>query len=98
LIMLLMLLLYLLLKGWQYNPSFNKSILLAGLIWIAYAGFTIFSCAAALRFQSFPTLFSVTFSLLLIDWMTRLIPHMKLQSQQQKLDSESFTAAQHSNR
>jgi hypothetical protein len=80
-----MLLSYLVLKGWQYSPSFNKSILLAGFVWIVNAGFTILAASAALRFQAFPALLSVTFSLLLIDWMARLTQHMKLQSQQQSL-------------
>ncbi len=86
LIMLLMLLSYLLLKGWQYNTTFYKIILLSGFVWIANAGFTIFASSAALRFQAFPALLSATFSLLLIDWMVQLMQHMKLQSQQQKPD------------
>ena len=77
--MLLMLLSYLLLKGWQYNPSFYKGVLLAGIFWIANAGFTIFAAAAALRFQAFPAMLSVTFSLLLIDWMAGLTQHLKRQ-------------------
>jgi hypothetical protein len=88
LIMLLMLLSYILLKGWKYNTTFNKSILLAGFFWIANAGFTIFTCSAALRFQAFPALFSATFSLLLIDWLAQFIQRMKLQSQQQKPGNE----------
>ena len=87
-VMLLGLLSYLLLKGWQYNPSFNKSFLLAAIIWIANAGFTIFTCFAALRFQVFSILISVTFSLLLIDWMARLIQFLKRQSQQQNPENE----------
>jgi hypothetical protein len=86
LILFLMLLSYLLLKGWQYSQSFNKSILLAGFAWIANAGFTIFAAPAALRFQAFPVLLSVTFSLLLIDWMAQLMQRMKLHNQQQKPD------------
>lgn len=85
LIILLMLLSYILLKGWQYNTTFYKSIILAGFVWIVNAGFTIFASSAALRFQAFPALLSATFSLLLIDWLARLIQHMKLQSQQQSL-------------
>lgn len=80
--MLLMLLSYLLLKGWKYSPSFNKIILLAGFAWLVNAAFIIFTCAAALRFQTFPVLLSVTFSLLLIDWIAQLMQLMKLQSQQ----------------
>jgi hypothetical protein len=85
LILFLMLLSYILLKGWQYNTPFYKSILLAGFVWIANAGFTIFASSVALRFQAFPALLSATFSLLLIDWMVQLTQRMKLQSQQQSL-------------
>jgi hypothetical protein len=84
-ILFLMFLSYLLLKGWQHNTTFNKSILLAGFVWIANAGFNIFVASAALRFQAFPALLSVTFSLLLIDWIAQLMQRMKLQSQQQSL-------------
>jgi hypothetical protein len=86
-ILLLGLLSYILLQGWQYNTAFIKSILLAGFVWIANAGFTIFLASAALRFQSFPALLNETFSLLLIDWIAQLIQRMKLQNQQQKTDS-----------
>jgi hypothetical protein len=88
LIMLLGLLSYLLLKGWQYNLSFNKTFLLAGFAWLANAGFTILTCFAALRFQSFTVLLSATFSLLLIDWMAQLIKFLNRQNQQQKPDTE----------
>lgn len=87
-IMLLMLLSYMALKGWQYNTTFNKIILLAGLFWITYAGFNIFTAPTVLRYQAFPAALSFTFSLLLIDWMARLMQHLKLQGQQQKPDSE----------
>jgi hypothetical protein len=88
LIMLLMLLSYLLLKGWQNNTSFNKSILLAGVVWIANAGFTIFAAPAALRFQAFPAMLSFIFSLLLIEWMARLMQRLNHQSQQQIPNSQ----------
>jgi membrane protein implicated in regulation of membrane protease activity len=88
LILSLMLLSYLLMKGWQYTPSFNKSILLAGFASIVYAGFIILTCAAALRFQAFQVVLSVTFSLLLIDWMARLMQRMKHESQQQQPSGE----------
>jgi hypothetical protein len=88
LIMLLMLLSYLLLKGWQSNTTFYKIIFLAGFAWMLNAGFTILASSAALRFQAFPALLSVTFSLLLIDWMAQLMQRMKLQPQQQKPASE----------
>jgi hypothetical protein len=93
LIMLLGLLSYIFLKGWQYN-TFFKPILLAGFVWIVNAGFTIVTCPAALRFQAFPALLSVTFSLLLIDWMVQLMQYIKYQNQQQKPNSE-YSTVQH---
>lgn len=84
----LLLLSYLLLKGWQYNPIFNKVILLVGFFWITYIGFNIFSAPTVLRYQAFSSTLSVTFSLLLIDWMGQLIKHLKPENQQQKPDSE----------
>ncbi|HEY8897010.1 MAG TPA: hypothetical protein VIM79_19440, partial [Niastella sp.] len=83
LLMLLGLLSYVLLKGWQYNTTFNKCILMAGFVWLANAGFTIFASSAELRFQAFPAMLSFTFSLLLIDWMARLMEHLKRQNIQQ---------------
>jgi hypothetical protein len=88
LIMLLGLFAYILLKGWEYNTTFYQSILLAGFAWVANAGFTIFLASAALRFQAFSVLLSVTFSLLLIEWMVKLMQHMKFQSQQQNPNKE----------
>lgn len=93
LILFLMLLSYLFLKGWQYNPSFNKIILLAGFVWLINAGFTILTCPAAIRFQAFPTMLSIIFSLLLIDWMTRVTQQIKIQDQQQKSDAEFLTVS-----
>ena len=88
LLLVLGLLSYLLLKGWQFNSPFNKSLLLAGFACITNAGFIIFTCAAALRFQVFPVLLNTIFSLLLIDWMARFIQRMKFESQQQETNSE----------
>jgi hypothetical protein len=88
LLLLLMLLSYLLLKGWKYNTIFYKTILLAGFFWLTNAGFTIFASSAALRFQAFPVLLTTIFTLLLIDWIIQLMQRMKLQSQQQKPDRE----------
>ena len=77
---------YLLLKGWQYTPAFNKIILLAGSAWIVYAGFNIFAASTVLRYQAFPTSLGATFIMLLIDWIARLMLHMKRQSQLQQPD------------
>jgi hypothetical protein len=88
-LMLFGLLYYILLKGWQYNRIFHKTIILAGAVWLLNAGFTISASSAALRFQSFPILLSTTFSLLLVDWMTQIIKIMKMhQNKQRKVDKQ----------
>ena len=92
-ILFLMLLSYLLLKGWQYTPTFNKIIVLTGFFWAAYAGFNIFAAPTVLRYQAFPSSLSAIFSLLLIDWMGRLIQHLKLQNQQQQQDNDNLKQA-----
>jgi len=76
-IMLFGLVFYFLLKGWTYNLTFKKGILLGGSIWILNAGFTICASSAALRFQSFPIILTTTFAALLIDWMIQLMTKMK---------------------
>jgi len=83
------LLYYLLLKGWQTSPIFNKAVIMGGAIWLINAAFTIFASSAALRFQSFPILLTTTFVLLLIDWMLQLMHSMKMeQSNQAKIDEK----------
>lgn len=82
LIMISGLLAYILLKGWQFNTTFHKIILVAGFVWLANAVFTILASSVALRFQAFPILLNTIFSLLLIDWMIQLMQTLKLQSQQ----------------
>ncbi|WP_143774360.1 hypothetical protein [Niastella vici] len=71
---------YMLLKGWQYNSTFNKTIIMAGAVWLINACFTIFASSAALRFQSFPIILTTTFALLLIDWMIQLMRSMQLEA------------------
>jgi hypothetical protein len=83
LFMLFGLLYYLLLKGWQYNHVFNKTILLAGFVWLINATFTIFASSAALRFQSFPIILTTLFTLLLIDWMVQLMRQLKQEQKNQ---------------
>jgi hypothetical protein len=67
---------YILLKGWQYNKVFHKTIIIAATVWLFNAGFTIFASSAALRFQSFPVVLTTTFTLLLVDWMIQLMRSM----------------------
>lgn len=89
-IMLFGLIYYLILKGWQYNTAFNKTLLMAGTVWFINAGFTIFASSAALRFQTFPIILTSTFTLLLIDWMAQLARRMKLEEIKQKALTQSY--------
>ena len=89
-IMLFGLLYYVLLKGWQNNPNFNKTVIMGSTVWFLNAGFTIFASSAALRFQSFPVLLTTTFALLLVDWLAQLMRSMKLAEKEQK-SSEQFS-------
>jgi hypothetical protein len=71
------LLYFLILKGWRTNPDFKKLALLAGILWLINAGFTIIASSAALRFQAFPIILTTTLALLLVDWMVQLMKSMK---------------------
>jgi hypothetical protein len=84
------LLYYTILKGWQYNQVFNKTIILAGAVWLVNAGFTIFVSSAALRFQSFPVLLTTTFACLLVDWMVQLMKAMQKKQSSQKVANEAI--------
>lgn len=85
------LLYYVILKGWQYNRIFNKTIILAGAVWLINAGFTIFVSSAALRFQSFPVLLTTVFAVLLVHWMAQLMKRMQLEQNIQKLVNEPLS-------
>jgi hypothetical protein len=82
------LLAYLLLKGWKFNTTFHKTILMVGFTWMMNAIFTILASSVALRFQAFPLLVNTLFSLLLIEWIIQMMQTLKGQSQQQKPDSK----------
>jgi hypothetical protein len=85
LFMLFGLMYYILLKGWQYNQIFNRTILIASSVWLLNAGFTIFASSAALRFQSFPIILTTIFTLLLIDWMIQLMQQLKEEQNKKKV-------------
>jgi len=90
-VMLIGLLYYVILKGWKYNRVFNKTLLIAGALWLLNAGFTIFASSAALRFQSFPVLLTTTITLLLVDWMVQLMKTIRLAENEQKAIKEDFS-------
>jgi hypothetical protein len=71
-VMLLGLICFGMLNGFREKSLFSKGTALAGIIWLLNAGFTILASAAALRFQSFPILMSVTFATLLVGWLVKL--------------------------
>lgn len=91
LVMLLGLLYYILLKGWQFNRLFNRTLILGGSVWLLNASFTILASSAALRFQSFPILLTTIFSLLLFDWMMQLMKSMKAEQSIQEKTTETIS-------
>lgn len=64
---------FILLNGFKNNTAFRQCMILAITVWLLNAGFTIFSSSAALRFQAFPVFVVTIFSMLLIDWMVKLM-------------------------
>lgn len=90
-VMLFGLLYYILLKGWQYNSIFNKTIIMAGTVWVINAAFTIFASSAALRFQAFPIILTTTFALLLVNWMIELMHSLKLEQNKKGALSKQFS-------
>jgi hypothetical protein len=88
LVMLCNLTCYGLLKGWLINKEFNKGILLCSMVWILNAVFTIFASSAALRFQSFPIVFTFIFVILLVDWMVQLMAISKMEASRKKLKED----------
>lgn len=71
-VMLLNLLCYWLLKGWQLNPLVKKGVVLGSTVWLVNAAFTIGASTVALRFQSFPILIATIFVALLLDWLWKV--------------------------
>lgn len=90
-VMLFGLLYYVLLKGWQYNATFNKILIMGGAVWLINAGFTIFASSAALRFQSFPIILTTLFACLLVDWMAQLIRILRLEQSSQNKSNEPYS-------
>jgi hypothetical protein len=75
LVMFFLLIFYCLLKGWE-NNIINKGIVLGSSMWLINAGFTISVSSAALRFQSFPVIFTTILVTMLVDWMIHLMRSM----------------------
>lgn len=89
-LMLFGLLYYVLLKGWRFKSAFNKILLMAGIVWLLNALFTIGASSAALRFQSFPVLLTTAFAFLLIDWMVQLMRNMRHTTQSPLHDGQAI--------
>jgi hypothetical protein len=68
-LMLLNFIYYLLIKGWKYDRRFSKAVLISVSLWLLNAIFTIVASSAALRFQAFPILLTITFTLLISEWL-----------------------------
>jgi hypothetical protein len=90
-IMLFGLLYYIILKGWQINSVFNKILIIAAVLWIVNAFFTIFASSAALRFQSFPIVLTTAFALLIVDWMYKVMQASKSEKNKDEQFNEQFT-------
>ena len=70
---------FIVLKGFRNNTPFRQCIMLATIVWLLNACFTIFASPAALRFQAFPILLVVVFSMLLVDWIVKLMKVMNIE-------------------
>jgi len=60
------------LRGFRMKVLFRKGVIIAGIVWLLNAAFTILASSAALRFQAFPIVITSIFSLLLIDWICKM--------------------------
>jgi hypothetical protein len=80
---------FLLLEGLTLNRMFSRGLKLATAFWIINAAFTILASSAALRFQSFPILYTFTFTLVLIDWIGK-IAFNKVESSRAPIAEENF--------
>lgn len=78
-VMLFILICYLMLKGWNFQPVFKHGLMLGAGFWLLNASFTILASSAALRFQSFPIVLTTVFVGLLIDWMIKFMELMRKQ-------------------
>lgn len=59
------------LKGYKYYSQLNRALILVSVLWIVNFGFSVFASAIALRFQLFPILVSLSFSILLIEYLVK---------------------------
>jgi hypothetical protein len=91
LVMLFGLLYYLLLKGWQQNSAFCKTLIIGTALWLLGAVFTISISSVALRLQSFPMILTSIFALLLVDWMVKLMRQIKLEQSKHIKDKANFS-------
>lgn len=60
------------LGGFKEKGEFRKVVIVGLVFWFINAAFTISASAAALRFQSFPILFTTFISIILIDWIASI--------------------------
>jgi hypothetical protein len=88
-VMLCCLLSFGILRGWKSSPWFTKGVIIGGAVWLMNAAFTIGASAAALRFQSFPIIIAITFVVIKIDWMLRLMAIEKSKELSIKVKNES---------
>lgn len=75
------LLYYFILKGWQTDKAFHKTLLIVAIVWLTNALFTILLTTSAIRLNTFPLILSTTLALILVDWMLQLMKQAKLQNE-----------------
>lgn len=59
------------LKGYQNNKIFSRALFLVVLLWLVNFAFSVFASPIALRFQLFPVLVMISFSILFIDYLIK---------------------------
>lgn len=69
---------FILLSGYREKTNFRQLMIIATVVWLLNAGFTIFASPAALRFQSFPIILVTLFIALMSDWMMKLIKQITI--------------------
>lgn len=85
-LMLCCLVYYILLRGWKYFEYYNPGLFAGMILWISNAVFTVIASSAALRFQTFPIVTTLTFVIIIIDWMIKV---MRIMQKTENIVSES---------
>jgi len=80
-IFLFSLLSFMLLQGYQQRPVLLKGLILVAGLWLSNFGFSVFAAPIALRFQLFPLIILVPFSLLQLEFVVRMAKAQEISRQ-----------------